>query len=203
MWGTILIILLVGVSACQFPSLVTEAVETEAPSPPDTTDAQSTEEPPPDGGESPPGPPPGGPPSELICDSIQPGTLVFVVCNVRDAFRSGNLGALPGFLAEPFYLSYYQSEGIESDIPGAIGEFETRLPPDPSQLEFILDREAFPNLYDVPPEAYMPFEENLAVVVYSPGWGSDGTTDMLLYFTRDAEGHHKLNGALISLIGFD
>jgi hypothetical protein len=200
MWGIMLIILIVGVSACQFPSLVTEAVETEAPSPPDTTDAQPTEEPPPDGGESPPGPPPGEPPSELICDSIEPGTLVFVVCNVRDAFRSRNTAALPGFLSEPFLIGYYQSEGIETDIPGAIGEFESRLPDDPSQLEFILDRENFPDLAGTTPEQYMPFEDNLALVVYSPGW--DGNTDMLLYFTRDAGGQFKLSGALVSLIGF-
>jgi hypothetical protein len=201
LWGILLIVLIVSVSACEFPSLVTEAVETEAPSPPDTTDGQPTEEPPPDGGESPPGPPPGEPPSELICDPIQPGTLVFVVCNVRDAFRSRNTAALPGFLSEPFLIGYYQSEGIETDIPGAIGEFESRLPADPSQLEFILDRENFPNLFDVPPEAYMPFEDSLALVVFSPGW--DGTTDMLLYFTRDPGGQFKLSGALVSLIGFD
>jgi hypothetical protein len=197
-WGITLIALIVVVSACTFPSLATEPAETEPVSPPDS---QATEEPAPDSGEQPPGPPPGEMPSELICDPIQPGTLIFVVCNVRDAFRSGNLGALPGFLAEPFYLSYYQSEGRETDIDGAIGEFQSRLPDDPSQLEFILDRDQFPDLFGTPPEQYMPFEDNLALVVYCPGWS--GTTDMLLYFTRDASGQFKLNGALVSLIGFD
>jgi hypothetical protein len=198
--GIVLIALILVVSACSFPSLVTEPAATEA-APPDIAEPQPTEEPAPDGGEAPPGPPPGDRPSELICDPIQPGTLIFVVCNVRDAFRSGNTAALPGFLTEPFYLSYYQSQGTQTDVGGAIGEFQTRLPGDPSQLEFILDRDQFPDLAGTTPEQYMPFEDNLAMVVYSPGW--DGDVDMLLYFTRDADGHFKLNGALISLIGFD
>jgi hypothetical protein len=200
-WGTLLIALIMVVSACSFPSLVTEPAETEAVPEPDISEPQPTEEPVPDNGQPPPGPPPGELPDELICNPIEPGTLVFVICNVRDAFRSRNTAVLPGFLSEPFLFGYYQSEGRETDIPGAIAEFESRLPTDPSLLEFIIDREEFPDVGGVPPENYMPFEDNLALVVYSPGW--DGTTDMLLYFTRDASGHFKLSGALVSLIGFD
>jgi hypothetical protein len=199
-WGTLLIILIMVVSACSFPSLATEPVETEAVSPPDV---QATEEPAPDDNEAPPGPPPGDLPSELICDPIEPGTLFYVVCNVRDAFLSRNTAALPGYLTDPFYVSYYQSEGRETDIDGAVRELQGELPEDTSQMEFIIDQENFPPSYGVPWENYMPYEDNLELVVYSTGWGSDGSKEVMLYFIHDADGHFKLGGVLVSNIGFD
>jgi hypothetical protein len=41
-------------------------------------------------------------------------------------------------------------------------------------------------------------DANLVLVVYSHGWGQDGESDTLLFFTQDADGSCKWHGLVFS-----
>jgi hypothetical protein len=126
----------------------------------------------------------------IECFTVTEEDDLWVPCNVIDSIRSRNLAAAPSWMSDPFIIGYWGSEGREDTPIDIIDELRSsRLPADPSlPMTFTLDREAFPPLAGMPVDAMFGPEQDVAMVIYSEGWGLDGKGATLLYFAEDAEG---------------
>jgi hypothetical protein len=141
----------------------------------------------------------------IECFTVTDESELWVPCNVIDGIRSRNLSTLPSWMADPFTIGYWGSEG-RTDTPfDIIEELRAyRLPADPSTpMTFTADREAFPPLAGTPVEVLFGPEVEVALVIYSEGWGAQGLGAALLYFTQDAEGELYWYALAISETHFD
>jgi hypothetical protein len=141
----------------------------------------------------------------IECFTVTDQSELWVPCNVIDSIRSRNLAAAPSWMADPFIIGYWGSEGREDSPFGIIEELQTsRLPQDPSTpMTFTLDREAFPPLAGMPVEVMFGPDDDVALVIYSEGWGLDGQGAALLYFAEDAEGELYWYALVYSETHFD
>lgn len=131
-------------------------------------------------------------------------SLMWVVCNVQDSFRSRNTQPLLGTMGDPFLIGYWQSEGVERTRDQALFELENNhMPTDTSGLTFTIDRNLFPPLYGMQPEQIFPPDANIIEVVYSEGWGQDGKGAALLYFADNGSGGVYFYGMVIAGQHFD
>ena len=130
------------------------------------------------------------------------GTAAYVACNIQDALRSRNISALPGYMADPFTIGYYQSEGaVMSPL-----EFLDLLPSiydynsidSTSSMSFTADRGLFPAMDGMPLESMFGPDVDIILVVYSQGWGKDGRGGSLLFFTQDEQGNIFWHGMVYS-----
>lgn len=62
------------------------------------------------------------------------------------------------------------------------------------RLTFTADRSQFPTLEGVVLENMFGPEANIVLVVYSEGWGADGQSSSLLFFTQNEDGSHSWHG---------
>jgi hypothetical protein len=139
------------------------------------------------------------------CFKVTDQSENWVPCNVIDGIRSRNLSALHGYMANPFIIGYWGSEG-RSDTPVGITEElqRYRLPQDPSSpMTFTADRDVFPPLAGTPVEKLFGPDVNPVLVLYSEGWGTDGLGAALLYFAQNTQGKLYWYALVISGTHFD
>lgn len=144
-------------------------------------------------------------PDDLDCMMVTDAApLEWVVCNVRDSLRSGNLAALPSFMVDPFALGYWRSEWTARAPDEVIRELQyDRLPVDKSRLVFTADPAQFPDLDGQPLEGMLGPDVKIARVIYSQGWGQDRAGAALLFFSETSPGEYELAGLLLSNGHFD
>jgi hypothetical protein len=152
--------------------------------------------------------PPAGEPgeaAELDCSAPADGTAEWVACNVADGIRSRNLSTLHSYMADPFLLGYWGSEARSAPPDDITAELaQDRLPADPSTpMTFTADRSQFPPLAGQPPETMFGPAVNVAMVIYSEGWGEDGLGAALLYIAQNDAGGYYLHGMVYSPAHFD
>ncbi len=125
---------------------------------------------------------------DLDCSATIEDTLQWVACNIRDGIVSRNLSGLISWMEDPFALGYWQSEWTERSPEYMINDLsQFRLPSDASSpMAFTIDREQFPPLFGMSPDRMLAPEIDLAMVIYSEGWGEDGKGAALLFITEDA-----------------
>ena len=143
----------------------------------------------------------------LSCLDAVSGSAESVACNIQDGLRSRNISALRSYMADPFFIAYWRSEGI-SETPDAILSMLPDLynfndPDYIPRLTFTTDRSKFPQAVAQAPERLVSPELNIALVVYSQGWGQDGQGEALIYIAQDASGKPYWPGMLYSLMPFD
>ncbi len=131
------------------------------------------------------------PVTSLDCANPVEGTVEWVSCNVADGIRSRNLSALHTFMADPFTIGYWGSEGRQASPAEITAELMTaRLPADPANpLSFTTDRSQFPPLAGQPPETFFGPDVKIAQVIYSEGWGLDGQGAAMLFIAQDDSGY--------------
>ena len=141
----------------------------------------------------------------IECFTVTDQDELWVPCNVIDSIRSRNLAAGPSWMADPFIIGYWGSEGREDNPFDIIEELRSsRLPADPSlPMTFTADREAFPPLAGMPVEVMFGSDQDVALVIYSEGWGLDGQGAALLYFAEDTEGDLYWYALVYSQTHFD
>lgn len=149
-----------------------------------------------------------GPPeasAALGCLTAAESTLEWTACNVMDGIRSSNLSALHTFMTDPFALGYWGSEGRLASPEEVTAELDQdRLPADASlPLTFTAERSAFPPLAGQPPEGLFGPGQEIALILYSEGWGPQGAGAALLYFTRQASGEYRWSALAYSDQHFD
>jgi hypothetical protein len=142
---------------------------------------------------------------QIECFTVTDRDEMWVPCNVIDSIRSRNLAAAPSWMADPFIIGYWGSEGREDTPFDIVDELQSsRLPSDPSTpMTFTTDRDAFPPLAGMPVEVMFGPDDNVALVIYSEGWGLNGQGAALLYFAEDSEGELYWYAMVYSETHFD
>ncbi|MEJ2759140.1 MAG: hypothetical protein P8046_11720, partial [Anaerolineales bacterium] len=141
----------------------------------------------------------------LDCNTVtDEDPLIWIICNVQAVFISRNTQPLLGLMGSEFLIGYWQSEGRILTKDEAIQEIQTSLiSPNPGNLTFTTDRALFPPLFGMQPEELFSPEANIVEVVYSEGWGADGTGAALLAFSEDQNGKPYFYGMVVSWTHFD
>jgi hypothetical protein len=125
------------------------------------------------------------------CNTVQEADETgWVVCNVIAGIRSRNLSALHGFMADPFAIGFWGSEGYSASPPEITAELaQNRLPVDPAApMSFTADETDFPPLAGQPVGTLFGPDLDVVQVIYTEGWGPNGQGAALLYFVRDSTG---------------
>jgi len=141
----------------------------------------------------------------LNCAAAGQDSGEWVACNTMDAIRSRNLYALHGYMADPFTIGYWGSEGRSASPPEITAELlKDRLPADPSApMAFTTVPGQFPPLAGQPPATLLGPELNIVLVIYSEGWGPDGQGAALIFIAQDQAGRYYLPGMVYSSGHFD
>lgn len=140
----------------------------------------------------------------LPCIALDESDAWWVICNMRDGLRSGNVSTLPQWMTNPFALGYWGSEWTSRSPYEVVEELKNvRLPANTGTLTFTHEREAFPPLAGIPPEGMLGPEDYVSQVVYSEGWGAEGYGAALLLFGPDSAGETKLKAIVLSHQHFD
>jgi hypothetical protein len=144
-------------------------------------------------------------PVSLDCSTLESGTVEGVACNLIDGIRSRNLSALHGYMTDPFTIGYWGSEGRLASPQETTTELsEHLLPADPSMpMEFTADRSVFPPLGGQQLEGLFGPDVNVAMVIYSEGWGTQGAGSALLFIAQDDGGGYYWHGMVYSEGHFD
>lgn len=128
-----------------------------------------------------------------------PGTVMNVACNVQDGLRSRNTSALLGYMADPFIIGYWLSEGVMGSPEEMMETIhylynfhdENYVP----RLTFTTDRALFPELDGRPLEGRFGPDVNVVEVIYSQGWG-EGDSEALIFISQDPDGNFKWHSML-------
>jgi len=141
----------------------------------------------------------------LDCSAVVEDTAEWVACNVMAGISSRNLSALHGYMADPFTIGYWGSEGRSAPPPEITAELaRDRLPADPlTPLAFTTVPDQFPPLAGQPVGDMLGPDTNVVLVVYSEGWGPDGQGAALLFVAQDQAGKYYWPGMVYSSGHFD
>jgi hypothetical protein len=134
-------------------------------------------------------------------------SLDYLVESVQQRLQERNTGGLRWeyFINDPMTLGYWASEGLVLSPD----EFATTLanslydPGEPGGMTFTSNREEFPPLAGIPPETMFGPDVNIAQIVYSEGWGTDGQGAALLFFAQDDCDGFYWSGMVFSPTHFD
>lgn len=140
----------------------------------------------------------------LNCDGVAEGSAEILVCNVQAALLARDLEALKSYMADPFTIAYWGSQGGWASPEHMIQEFDNaRLPQDTSGITFTTDRALFPPLTGIPPEQLFGPEVDPALLIYSEGWGLDGLGATIIYIAEDPSGGFSWSNLVYSHGHFD
>jgi hypothetical protein len=137
------------------------------------------------------------------CQGIAANSPAALACEIQQALLRRDLGALETLMTNPFTVGYWQSEGRIGTPAEITAELDqSQLPADTSGLSFTVDRSQFPDLYGMQPENMFGPDLNVALVVYSTGWGQDGAEEVLLLIAENANGEYYWHGMISAMQGF-
>lgn len=129
-----------------------------------------------------------------------PGSFESVACNIQDALRSRNISTLLRYMEDPFLIGYWLSEGMfysPNDFLELLPQLYNFNDPNYApRLTFTMDRSQFPELDGRPHEDRMGLNGVEVEIIYSQGWGFDGSQEALIYLTQQATGDYKWNSML-------
>ena len=140
----------------------------------------------------------------LACEGVAHGSPESLACEVQTALLAHDMQNLPSFMADPFTIGYWGSEGGWASPEDMVRELDNaRLPQDTSGLTFTTDRALFPPLAGAPPEQMFGPDLNPSLLVYSEGWGPDGLGAAILYLIEDDSGASHWSNLAYSHKHFD
>lgn len=133
-------------------------------------------------------------------------SVEYFACKIQDGLRSRNISSLLGYMADPFAIGYWRSEGIRYTPLEFINElpylYNFNDPDYTPRLIFTTDRSQFPALDGMAPEAMFGPDVNIIQVISSQGWGLDGQGGALLFLTMDPSGEYLWHGMGFSADNF-
>jgi hypothetical protein len=140
----------------------------------------------------------------LQCDEVVQGSAENLACELQIALLARDMQNLPNFMADPFTIGYWGSEGGWASPEDMVRELDNaRLPQDTGGLTFTTDRAMFPPLAGTPPEQMFGPDLNPVLLVYSEGWGPDGLGAGILYLVDDDSGAYYWSNLAYSHKHFD
>jgi hypothetical protein len=138
------------------------------------------------------------------CLAVEENSPTALACTIQKALLTRDIAALETLMTNPFTIGYWQSEGrigSPAEITEELDQY--RLPADTSGLTFTVDREQFPYMYGMPPENMFGPDFNVALVIYSQGWGQDGQDEAILLITENTTGEYYWHGMIYAGQGFE
>jgi hypothetical protein len=139
----------------------------------------------------------------LSCQGIEADSAEAVACATQDALFARDMQTLASLMSDPFTIGYWGSEGGFASPMDAVNELShNRLPADTRGLTFTTDRSRFPPLQGIPPERMFGPDVDVALIIYSEGWGGDGDGAALLYIAQDG-GVYTWHSMVYSHVHFD
>ena len=141
----------------------------------------------------------GQPVAEGMMDPYQEPDAVTALA---EALAVGDYDALEGLMGETFIIGYWLSEGVILTPAEAIDQLRLSLLPDPGAVNFIRDREQFPDLGGIDPTAAFGPDVRIVDLVYSQGWGGDGLGDVILTIAESDDGRQYWHGMVYGPAGF-
>lgn len=140
----------------------------------------------------------------LDCSGFNSDALITTACNVQAAFISRNTSTLLNKMPQEFALGYWQSEWTTVTPEYALESFQRNmLPPNPDQMTFTTDHEQFPPLFGTPVDQLLGPDLEVALVIYSEGWGQDGLGAALIFITGNETSGYQFPAFLIANKHFD
>jgi hypothetical protein len=142
--------------------------------------------------------------NRLDCSQFGVDPLVSIACNVQDSFISRNTQPLFGYMPSEFILGYWQSEWTTVTRENALDYFQqTLIPPNPEGMIFTIDRAQFPPLFGMSPDEMLGPDANIALIIYSEGWGADGQGAVLIFIAEYPTGGYYFPAILVAQRHFD
>ena len=138
------------------------------------------------------------------CQAVEANSAAALACAIQKALLTRDMTSLETLMTNPFTVGYWQSEGrfgSPAEITEELDQY--RLPVDTSGLTFTVDRGQFPDLYGMPPENMFGPDLNIALLIYSQGWGQDGQGEALLFIAENANGEYYWHGIIFAMQGFE
>ena len=127
--------------------------------------------------------------------ALPPGPLK-TTTRLSYALATADYEALQVLMGETFVIGYWRSE-FQRLIPDkAVEQLRLNLLPKPAVVSFIRDRSRFPDLGDVDPIAIFGPDVQIVDLVYSQGWGIDGSDEAILAIAQNADGSQYWHGML-------
>jgi hypothetical protein len=142
--------------------------------------------------------------ARLDCSEFGSNALTTLACNVEASFVSRNTQALLGYMPAEFAYGFWQSEWMTVTPEYALQSFQNSiLPPDPGKMTFTIDRDQFPPLFGMPVDGMLGPDVEIALVIYSEGWGEEGTGAALIFITGNETSGYQFPAFLIAGGHFD
>ena len=139
----------------------------------------------------------------LSCQDVDDNSAEALACAIQEALLTRDMEALASLMSDPFTIGYWGSEGGYASPMDMVNELSrNRLPADTSGLTFTDDRSMFPPLQGMPPGTMFGPDVDVALIIYSEGWGGDGGGAALLYIIQEG-GVYTWHSMVYSHVHFD
>jgi hypothetical protein len=122
----------------------------------------------------------------LSCQAVAADSAEALACDIQAALVARDMQTVASLMSDPFVIGYWGSEGRWASPNDMANELDrNRLPADTSGLTFTTDRSLFPTLQGMPPERMFGPDLDVALIIYTEGWGGDGRGAALLYIVQN------------------
>jgi hypothetical protein len=159
----------------------TEAITTAPPPTPETTEAAT---------------------AEATAEATVPSADDFVN-GLKSAVAARDFTALQSYMADPFTVGYWLSEGVQSSPAEAAALFESSFLPEDAQIIWDDGETDLSQLLQGQlPDTFLPPGKELATALLSYGWGPDAAGEAILFITEQPAGTFQWELMLYSGFGF-
>jgi hypothetical protein len=143
-----------------------------------------------------------GEPTEEAAPAEEPEADAPLADELITALNARDDAALIAAMGDAFVIGLWRSEGITVPPEEAPQQIYNYLP-EGAVIERNTDPDDFPTLDGMPPAQMFGPDVAVEDILYTTGWGEDGSGEALLYVARDASGDLYWHGMVIALMRFD
>ena len=125
-----------------------------------------------------------------------------IVSILPEALTNQDYVAVEEMMGEPFIIGYWLSEGLALSPAEAVKQLQTNLLADPSKATFTADPGQLPDLGPFDPWRHFGPDATITNLIFSRGWGMDGSAEAILAIAQSPEGNQYWHGVIFAGGGF-
>ena len=130
-------------------------------------------------------------------------TLAEYIDGFQRAVAGRDFTALQTYMADPFSVGYWLSEGVTYSPAEAAALLETSFMPEGTQIMWAdPDMDLAPMLQGQAPASFLGPDKQVAAALLSYGWGEDGAAEAIQFITQQPDGTFHWELMLYSGFGF-
>ena len=130
-------------------------------------------------------------------------TLAEYIDGFQLAVAARDFTTLQTYMADPFSVGYWLSEGVSYSPAEAAVLLETSFMPEGTQIMWAdPDMDLAPMLQGQPPASFLGPDKQVAAALLSYGWGDDGAAEAIQFITQQPDGTFRWELMLYSGFGF-